>query len=614
MKVLSLVVSILIGLGGNEAGANGESLSYSDISIISRFSTSTDVNYVEVRMETSMGTIIGSEVPSEPPHVTNSHHYAFRGIPYAKPPVDELRFRDPVDLRGAWPGRLLNATKFGSICSQYDPLSDVVFGSEDCLYLNVFTPNLRVTGTLGKNVSGKLLPVLFFIHGGAYIRGSANPYGPERLMSRNLVVVTINYRLGALGFLSTRDSLLPGNYGILDQVSALRWVKRHISEFGGDPNQITLGGFSAGAGSTNLHLYSPLTKDLVHRVIMQSGSSSCAWAFQGRPEEGARLLAAELSCPTAPTVALSSCVKAKAAEDILRAQFAVLRLEFIPFWFAPIIDGGLRPQPFLPAPLDEMTIRSVPALMGTVTEEGLMFAANAAMLHRDITSPSALYDVIAPETFAIWDDPETFSVMNSVAQNYYYSSYARDSKDMLVEAFANAATERYFHVCMADMASHLTSLGSPVYMYMMTHRDPGSPTWAAPHYQKMKEIGYTSRMVTEAASHGDDLLYLFAFPFSRKMESQRDRRVSDVITSLVANFVMTGKPETDLQSLSDIPDWEPVKPGLPVPYYDINPNPVMVHEYYGLKGRNFWKQVIPGVLSLSSKSGGERQNSEENCG
>ncbi|XP_064123006.1 carboxylic ester hydrolase-like isoform X2 [Macrobrachium nipponense] len=612
MKLLNLVVSVLIGLGGNELSeaSNGGSSVSSDDSLVSRFAESTDVNYAEVKMKTTMGTIIGLRVPSVPPHVANSHHYAFRGIPYAKPPVDELRFRDPVDLKGAWPGRLLNATQFGSVCTQYDPLGDKVYGSEDCLFLNVFTPYLPGKS---KKDSDELLPVLFFIHGGAYVRGAGNPYGPERLMARNLVFVTFNYRLGALGFLSTRDSLLPGNYGALDQVSALRWVKRHISEFGGDPKQITVGGFSAGSASANLHLYSPLTKDLVHRAIMLSGAASCTWAVQGRPEVGARLLAAELSCPTAPTVALSSCVKKKDAGDIVRAQFAVLKLEFIPAWFAPIVDGGLRPRPFLPAPLDELSIRPVPALMGKVLTEGLMFAANAAILHRDETSPSALYDVITPITFIMWNDSETFSVMDSVAQNYYYSSHARDSKDLLVEGFTKAATDRYFHLCVDDMASHLSSLGSPVYVYMMTHRDPESPTWALPHYRKMKEMGYTSRMLAEGVSHGDDLLYLFSVPSVGKIESQRDQRVSDVITSMVANFVMNGKPEADLESLSDIPVWEPVKPGEPIPYYDLTPNPVMVHEYFGLQARNFWKQVVPGVLSLSSKPAGESQNFEEDC-
>ncbi|XP_068209811.1 carboxylic ester hydrolase-like isoform X2 [Palaemon carinicauda] len=613
MILLKLVVSVLLFLGENafsSAEKNAE-LSSSGGTMASRFTEAKDggPNSVEIKMKTTMGTLIGLQVPSAPPHVVNSQHYAFRGIPYAKSPVGELRFSDPIDFEGTWQGGFLNATKFGSICPQYDPFSDSVYGSEDCLFLNVFTPYLR--GTDQKENTDKLLPVLFWIHGGAYIRGSANPFGVERLLSRNLIVVTTNYRLGALGFLSTSDSMLPGNYGILDQASALRWVKRHISEFGGDPNQITIAGFSAGSSSTNLHLYSPLTKDLVNQAILMSGASTCDWAIQERPEEAARLLAAELSCPTAPSVALSSCVKAKDVEEIVRAQFAIHKLEFYPGWFAPIVDGGLRPHPFLPAPLDELTIHSVPSIMGKVPNEALMFALNSVMLHADKTNASALYDAVAPVTFTLWNDPETFMAMNTVAQNFYYSSHARTSKDLLVEGFTNGATDTYFHVCIDDMANHLATSGSPVYAYIMTHRDPESPVWARQPYEMMWKMGYTSRMLEEGISHGDDLVYIFSLTIAPRFESERDQHVSDILTSLVANFIMTGKPQTDLPSLTDIPVWEPVKPGLPLFYYDISPNPVMVQKFYNQEGRNFWTQVIPAILSTSTKSASESQGLED---
>ncbi|XP_068229417.1 carboxylic ester hydrolase-like [Palaemon carinicauda] len=609
LKVVGLVLLILGENALSTAEENIESPP-TEYTMASRFADTKvgGPESVEVKMETTMGTLIGLQTPSDRPHVANSRHYAFRGIPYAKSPVGGLRFSDPIDLEDTWKEGFLNATKFGSICPQYDPFRDSILGSEDCLFLNVFTPYLR--GTDQKEITDKLLPVFFWIHGGAYIRGSANPFGVERLLSRNLIVVTINYRLGALGYLSTGDSLLPGNYGILDQASALRWVKRHISEFGGDPNQITVGGFSAGSSSTNLHLYSPLTKDLVHQAIMLSGASNCEWAIQAQPEEGARRLAAELSCPTAPSVALSSCIKAKGVVDILRAQSAIYRLEFSPVWFAPIVDGGLRLHPFLPAPLDELTIHTVPSIMGKVPNEGLMFAANSVLLHTDKTA-SALYDIVAPETFTPWNDPETFTTMNFLAQSFYYPSHARASKDMLLEAFTNAMTDFCFHVCIDDMANHLATSGSPVYAYLMTHRDPKSPVWAMTHYKMLEELGYTSRMLREGISHGDDLVYIFSLTITPQIESERDQRVSDIITSLVANFIITGKPETDLPSLSDIPVWEPVKPGLPLFYYDISPNPAMVQKFYNQQGRNFWKQVIPSILFSSKESAKKSQDSED---
>ncbi|RZC36248.1 COesterase and/or Abhydrolase 3 domain containing protein, partial [Asbolus verrucosus] len=202
----------------------------------------------------------------------NLTYFAYQGIPYAEPPTGDLRFEPPVPKRN-WEG-VLDATKDGNICVQS---SDPVLGSEDCLFINVYVPKLS-------KFNKQLLPTMVFIYGGGFEAGFSNYnlYGPDHLLERNVVVVTFNYRLGILGFLSTGDLVVPGNNGLKDQVLALKWVRDNIRSFGGDPNQVTIFGQSAGSASVSYHMQSPLSRGLFHRAIMESGVSLCSWAFARR--------------------------------------------------------------------------------------------------------------------------------------------------------------------------------------------------------------------------------------------------------------------------------------------------------------------------------------------
>jgi carboxylesterase type B len=201
---------------------------------------------------------------------------SFMGIPYARPPLGELRFKPPQPPR-SWDG-VRDATKQGSPCHalQLLPTPETLVlkpaGSEDCLYLNVYTRQL---------VTQNLKPVMVFIHGGAFISGSSDRsmYGPEFLMTEEIVLVTINYRLGALGFLTVDDPSLgvTGNAGLKDMVQALKWVKNNVKHFGGDPNNVTIFGESAGGASVHYLILSPLARGLFHKAIVQSASVLCPW-------------------------------------------------------------------------------------------------------------------------------------------------------------------------------------------------------------------------------------------------------------------------------------------------------------------------------------------------
>ncbi|XP_066965975.1 esterase E4-like [Macrobrachium rosenbergii] len=572
-------------------------------------------------LKTSLGTITGLKLPTRPPHHPNTHMHAFRGIPYAKAPVGDLRFADPVDLVGPWPGNYLNASQLGSFCPQYDVESKGVLGNEDCLFLNVHTPSHLDEEN---RAEGILLPVLVFLHGGGYIRGSSSPHGAGKLLSRDVVVVTINYRLGALGYLSMGDTVLPGNYGLLDQVSALRWVQRNIAHFGGDPKQVTLGGFSAGAASVHLHMHSPLSKGLFHRGIMLSGAASCPWAVMpaGRdPLMAAQLLAQELGCPSGNSKALQECVASKTFEQIVKAQASIYKFVFFPNWFLAVIDGGLRHAPFLPAPLKELTLRPTPSLISFVPQEGLLYACLILTMSEQRHNATALYSELARYLFMNWPDPEAEEHMKDLAEAFYYSEHAKTSLDVLVEQFTEASTGYRFLKCVWEAAASLAESGAPIYTSVMTHRDPNTPTWSAPLYKKLKEMGIRTSALDTYVSHGDDLLYLFDFPYVLKAESRRDQRVGQMILQMWANFIISGNPQEDLGrfSLGNIPKWEPLVPHQPVGYYEIAVEPSMVHRPFNVKELNFWKNIVPnphlrrGFRASQILQGVNKQTITEEC-
>ncbi|KAL6419962.1 hypothetical protein ACFW04_011043 [Cataglyphis niger] len=186
------------------------------------------------------------------------NYIAFRGIPYAKPPVGKLRFKDPVPPE-PWSGSR-DSSKHGNIAVQKDPITREMIGDEDCLYLNVYTADIE---------SWRKRPVMVWIHGGAFSTGSgdATIYGPDYIVRKDVVLVTLNYRLGVLGFLNLNDKVATGNQGMKDVVMALQWVQKNISKFTGDPGNVTIFGESAGGAIVHYLTLSPLSKGIHYRFI-----------------------------------------------------------------------------------------------------------------------------------------------------------------------------------------------------------------------------------------------------------------------------------------------------------------------------------------------------------
>ncbi|XP_078695208.1 carboxylesterase 1D-like [Branchiostoma floridae x Branchiostoma belcheri] len=276
------------------------------------------------------GTIrLATDLPDKPV-------YTYYSIPYAAPPVGERRLRPPGPAL-PW-GGVRDGTKLGPFCPQDLMLlegMDVPIRlehtnvSEDCLTVNVYSP------TLAENAA---LPVLLYIHGGGLMVGMGSHHGFEGLAAhQDAVVVTFNYRLAMLGFLSTGDSHAPGNYGLLDQVQAMVWVRDNIRNFGGDPDKVTLFGESAGGVSISYHYLSPMSRGLFNRGISQSGIWQ-TMPFNTDPLPVARSLAEELECATETTDTMMECLRTKPFQDIIEKSNVLLE-RFAVEPFVPTIDG-----------------------------------------------------------------------------------------------------------------------------------------------------------------------------------------------------------------------------------------------------------------------------------
>lgn len=292
----------------------------------------------------------------------------FYNLPYAAPPVGELRWRAPRSPE-PWQG-IRDATRQGAMCPQagFFPDDPPVVGSEDCLYLNVDTPR----------APGKPRPVLVFVHGGGFIGGAGAPYDPGRIVAKDVVTVTVNYRMGALGFLDHPAMSDPaaGNFGIADQQAALRWIRRNIDAFGGDPGNVTLWGESAGAYSVCAQLASPGAKGLFHKAISQSGPCGNDLLTRKTAETRALKTATDLGCSTL------ACLKAKPFQELTglyqdQTEIVHRHIAELP-WF-PVAGTVVIPRQPLEA-LRAGAAAGVPLLHGGTKDEMRAFVGQQYVL------------------------------------------------------------------------------------------------------------------------------------------------------------------------------------------------------------------------------------------
>ncbi|KAK7107007.1 hypothetical protein V1264_014997 [Littorina saxatilis] len=302
--------------------------------------------------------------------VLNRNVNQFLGVPYAQPPLNQLRFRNPVAVR-PW-STPLDASRFGPAC----PQPGWAGTDEDCLYLNIY-----VTANDTFNSSG-LKPVMIWIHGGGFVAGSGRGSDGTLLAVRgDVVVVTINYRLGMLGWLSTLDQASPGNYGLWDQKMAIHFVRDNIAAFGGDPNQITIFGESGGGYTVGLLSLCPLNNGLFQRAIMQSGSALNRRTIALDPVGFAQRFAGNLGCLRRTQTGFDSqylvqCARQRPVADILAASGAATSRDTVAWLLniAPVIDGELIPTHVRnllgPQYSNRVPFWNIDVMVGTTSAEG----------------------------------------------------------------------------------------------------------------------------------------------------------------------------------------------------------------------------------------------------
>lgn len=424
----------------------------------------------------------------------------FLGIPYAAPPVGDLRWQPPAP-HASWPGEL-DATRTRSWCPQLASFpGSRVAGSEDCLYLNIYAPD----------PSGAGLPVMVWIHGGTFIVGSGAPYDGSNLARKgNLIVVTINYRLGALGFLAHRgldaaDSRhVSGNYGLMDQQAALRWVKENIAAFGGNPGKVTIAGQSAGAISAGLQMVSPGAAGLFQRAILESGPFPRVQTLaeaEVRGDELARKLVCDKVADTA------ACMRTKTIDQIVSAIPADPLTSGNLVW-SPIVDGQVLPS----QPAEAIAaghVNKVSVINGSNRDEGTLMRAAAKPItaERFEQGVHSLFSKDAARVLAAYP-----------LENYSSPTLAAAA------AFGDAT----FSCRILKMGAMLSAL-EPVYQYEFNDTHAPLTFFRNPPFP----LG---------AFHSSEIQYVFGDIATNNAASPAQKELSDLMMGYWIGFITSGDP------------------------------------------------------------------------
>ncbi|KAG9273149.1 carboxylesterase 5A-like [Astyanax mexicanus] len=465
------------------------------------------------------GSVRGQNVKVEGSEKTVEQYL---GIPFAQPPVGPLRLVAPK-LAEPWEGER-DATQHPPVCLQdleslvsVSKMLGLTFptttASEDCLYLNVYTPAQRS--------ASEKLPVMFWIHGGGLYMGGALQYDGSVLAAyENIVVVVIQYRLGILGYFSTGDEHARGNWGFLDQIAALQWVQQNIKSFGGDPQSVTIAGESAGGISTSMLTLSPLAKGLFHRTIFQSGAATLGTYSTKHPMVFAKAVANVTDCDASSTELLVKCLREKTEEDIVKAT----KKEKI--FLGSTVDGEFMTETAEEI-LKSKNFPKIPVLLGVTNHE---------------------FGWILPVTFAPpgWEKGMDRRVVAAVMGQFFpdgasganeliIDEYLKDAKtpEDVRDGFTEILGDQFMVFPVMKVAKYHRDAGADVYMYEFQHRP---------------EIFKDTRPSFVKADHADDVGFVFGACFWKnqvKMTgtvSEEEKQLCKTMMRYWGNFVRTGSP------------------------------------------------------------------------
>ncbi|CAG2107303.1 unnamed protein product [Medioppia subpectinata] len=465
-----------------------------------------------------------------------------QGIPFAEPPVNELRFAKPVPLRTKWQ-TVYPAKQITAQC--VSPFNTSKLIAEDCLHLNIWTPSTAVTANR---------PVMFWIYGGSFIMGSAtkqvdgyNIFDGRQLAARDVVVVTANYRLGVFGFLYGNSSEAPGNQGLWDQVMALKWIKAEIRNFGGNPDDVTIFGVSAGSMSVSAHVVSPESRSLFKKGIMQSGAIS----LRETPNSGQSALrfsrdfaTNKTYFPTNPcanttaTAEWIKCLKSKTTDELNKAQEAVFYATFTETSGTPfksIYGDQFLPKDFSRSLADADFKTNVNLLIGHSEMEGVSFSNDFDTMFglNGRYNPRWLSPVTKDQ---VWADIRAFMPLPA------------DTQLMIANAYTNQFRPKDQSLELTRAAAHAygdAGITCPTVIFgaqLVTHRDfKGSVHQYRLSYANSKSISYDSYWAE--AEHTDEQPLVFGRPLNEPDNgwTATDKEISKTFVTLWTDFAKTGK-------------------------------------------------------------------------
>ncbi|XP_034951576.1 esterase FE4-like [Chelonus insularis] len=513
-------------------------------------------------VETKYGKIMGKWMKT----FWNIPVAAYLGIPYAEPPIGELRFKSPKPWQQSW--RITrNATKDGPICAQLNRNKEYL-GNEDCLYLNIFVPEMA---------EGEKVPVLVFIHGGAFILGSNNStfLQPTYLLNQKVILVTPNYRLGILGFLSSGNQASPGNYGLKDVVQALKWIQENIEVFGGDPSSVTLCGHSAGASLVHHLALSKRTEGLFDKLITQSGTANAPWGIHSSFSAKIRYvaLAIQLGCSTdRKIIDMDDSFDEHQYDNVLEDDMRILdclleksprqlteQLMLFQAWqdqpycnFGPTIEPESEDAIVTKHPMSVIEngeFRDIPWINGVVADEGLL--KTWELINDDHTLFTLLnrFDEVAPILLEMEEILDNYDFFINKIMDFYFPTFTDDETNDTLSIKTNltalAGDGLITYWSYEAINTQALKMQSNAYFYEFGY------------IESYKEAFLKDGPIFAGVGHADELNFLFASftsPDNPHILLSDDEVMINIMTEMWANFMKTGIPSAQLT-----PDWEPYR-------------------------------------------------------
>lgn len=552
---------------------------------------------------TNFGKIRGTRTPL--PNEMLGPVEQYLGVPYAAPPTGERRFQPP-EPPSSWTG-VRNATQFAAVCPQYlddrsllndmlpiwftanldTVISYVQDQSEDCLYMNIYVPT---EDDIHDQNSKK--PVMVYIHGGSYMEGTGNMIDGSILSSHgNVIVITVNYRLGVLGFLSTGDQAAKGNYGLLDQIQALRWIEENIGAFGGDPKRVTIFGSGAGASCVSLLTLSHYSEGLFQKAIIQSGTALSSWAVNYQPGKYTRILADKVGCDMQDTIDVVECLRDKNYKELIQQTITPATYHIA---FGPVIDGDVIPDD--PQILMEQgEFLNYDIMLGVNQGEGLKFV-DGIVDNEDGVSPNDFDFSVSNFVDNLYGYTEGKDTFRETIKFMYTDWADKENPETRRKTLVALFTDHQWVAPAVATAELHAQYGSPTYFYAFYHhcQSEMKPTWAD-------------------SAHGDEVPYVFGIPMIGPTElfncnfSRNDVMLSAVVMTYWTNFAKTGDPNQpvpqDTKFIHTKPNrfeevaWSKYNPKDQL-YLHIGLKP-RVRDHYRATKVAFWLELVPHLHNLN---------------